>query len=87
MRPQGALVETDVLSLSEDASGAAWKRLEEPMPVWVWLQFRSFEHRIAAEAMSVTPDAVEVRWDWEGQRQRAVVWPAAVKHRVARRAK
>lgn len=57
------------------------------MPVWVWLQFASFARRVAAEAVSMTPDAVEVQWDWEGQRQRAVVWRAAVKHRVAGRAR
>lgn len=81
----GPLVEADALSLSEDASGTAWNRLEEPLPVWVWLQFASFEHRVAAEAVSMTPDAVEVRWDWEVQRQRAVVWRAAVKHRATGR--
>lgn len=79
------LLETDVLSLSEDASGAAWKRLEEPLPVWVWLQFRSFEQRVPAEAVSMTPEAVEVRWAWEGRSQRAVVWRAAVKHRATGR--
>lgn len=73
-----------MFSLSEDASGADWKRLEEPMPVWVWLQFRSFEHRIAGNAVAMTRDAVEVRWDWNGQSQRAVVWRSAVKHRAER---
>jgi len=78
-----ALLEGDALSLSAEAAGSDWRKLEEPLPVWVWLQFRTFERRVAGEAVAMTRDSVEARWDWRGQHQRAVVWRAAVKHRAA----
>ncbi|PYY64409.1 hypothetical protein DEJ30_08060 [Curtobacterium sp. MCPF17_003] len=77
------LVGSDALSLSAEAAGSDWRKLEEPLPVWVWLQFRTFERRVAGEAVAMTQDAVEVRWDWRGHPQRPVVWRAAVKHRAA----
>lgn len=77
------LVGSDVLSLSAEASGSDWRRLEEPLSVWVWLQFRTFDRRVAGDPVAMTQDAVEVQWDWRGQPQRAVVWRAAVKHRAA----
>jgi hypothetical protein len=51
-------------------------------PVYAWVQAPEGLFRVDAEAVSMTPDAVLVRWKRpDGLPLEAWVWRAAVKHR------
>lgn len=74
----------DAFSLSEEARGSDVVRAPEPMPVHAWVQFPTFLHRVKGFATAWTSDAVLVEWAWQGRKQQAWIWRAAVRHRELR---
>jgi hypothetical protein len=71
-------------SLSPEARGGNECHAVNPMPVWAWVRFPTYDVRVKAFARSWTIDAVLVEWAQFGQHSEAWVWRSAVKHRSLR---
>lgn len=69
-------------SLSDEAIGGP-SRGAGLAPIRAWIQLPDLLVRVDAVAVSCTPDAVLVRFEYGGRALEAWVWRAAVKHRPA----